>query len=81
MHRHITIARTEERRKTNSLKITHPKLCKDWHPIKNKDLKPEMFTKSSREMIIWLCHICKKESKVRIVNRAKTGRSIFCKSH
>lgn len=71
----------KERRKINSLKITHPKLCKDWHPTKNKDLKLEMVTKSSRDMVFWLCHICNKESKARIVNRAKTGRSRFCKSH
>lgn len=70
-----------QRRRKNSLLITHPNLCKDWHPRKNKNLKPEMFTKSSHQEIYWLCHICKNESKARIVNRAKTGRSRFCKSH
>ena len=70
-----------QRRRKSNLLITHPLLCKDWHPTKNKNLKPEMFTKSSKQEIYWLCHICKRESRARISNRSKTGRSIYCKSH
>ena len=38
----------------NDLKTTHPKLAGQWHPVKNKDLKPTMVTKGSNKKVWWL---------------------------
>ena len=40
--------------KENNLTITHPELCKEWHPTLNGDLKPEDFTAGSIKEIYWL---------------------------
>ena len=40
--------------KENNLTITHPDLCKEWHPTLNGDLKPEDFTAGSGKRIYWL---------------------------
>ena len=40
--------------KENNLTITHPDLCKEWHPTLNGDLKPEDFTAGSEKKIYWL---------------------------
>ena len=34
----------------------HPQIAKQWHPTKNGDLKPEMFSSGSSEI---KCSICK----------------------
>jgi very-short-patch-repair endonuclease len=39
----------------NSIVTTHPEIVKQWHPTKNRDLKPEMFTFGSGEKVWWLC--------------------------
>jgi very-short-patch-repair endonuclease len=36
-------------------KIIPFEITKQWHPTKNGDLKPENFTKSSKQRIWWLC--------------------------
>jgi very-short-patch-repair endonuclease len=38
-----------------SITYTHPDISKQWHPIKNKDLKPEMFSFGSGQKVWWLC--------------------------
>ena len=38
----------------NDLTITHPNIAKEWHPIKNGDLKPEMFPYGSKKKIWWI---------------------------
>ena len=40
---------------TNSLLATYPEIAEEWHPEKNGDLKPEMFTKGSTKKVWWLC--------------------------
>lgn len=40
---------------TNNLKITHPELCKEWHPTKNEGLLPEHFVKNSHKKVWWIC--------------------------
>ena len=39
----------------NNLKFSNPSLAKEWHPIKNGDLKPEHVFKSSGKKVWWLC--------------------------
>ncbi|MBP3546849.1 MAG: hypothetical protein J6K16_06960 [Alphaproteobacteria bacterium] len=43
-------------------------IAKDWHPIKNGKLTPDMFTKGSRYKAWWKCHICGKEIEKSIKN-------------
>ena len=38
-----------------SIKSTHPELCTEWHPTKNKDLIPEKFGAGSGFKAWWLC--------------------------
>ena len=39
----------------NNLKFLFPKIADEWHPTKNKELKPEDFTYGSNEKVWWLC--------------------------
>ena len=40
---------------TNNLTISNPKLLKEWHPTKNKNLTPKDISKVSNKEIWWLC--------------------------
>lgn len=39
----------------NDLATTHPEIAKTWHPIRNRDLAPDMFIGSGRDKIWWQC--------------------------
>ena len=39
----------------NDLVTTHPELLKEWHPIKNGDLKPTQVAFGSRKKVWWQC--------------------------
>ena len=39
----------------NDLATTNPELVKEWHPIKNGNLTPEMFTANSTKKVWWQC--------------------------
>ena len=41
--------------KSNSLATTHPKIAKQWHPIKNGDLSPLKLSAGSNLIIWWKC--------------------------
>lgn len=59
-----------------SIKETHPHLAKEWHPTKNGDLKPEMFTKGSHKKIWWQCkegHEWEAEIKSRTMGSKNGG--------
>ena len=45
----------------NSLAVLRPDLASEWHPIKNKNLKPYMFSVSSGKKVWWLCNKSKCE--------------------
>ena len=61
----------------------NPKLVSEWHPTKNKDLKPEDFTLGSDKKVWWKCpegndH----EWKAVVKNRSINGtRCPFCSGH
>ena len=58
----------------NELSIVRPEIAKEWHPTKNGDLKPEHFTRGSREKIWWKCS--KNHSwEMTILNRATQGQN------
>lgn len=44
----------------NSLLSTHPLIANEWHPFKNKELKPDKFLSGSSKVVWWQC---KKNSK------------------
>ncbi len=56
----------------NDLCTTHPDIAKEWHPTKNGELKPEIFTFGSNKKVWWICHICGFEFEAMISSR--TGR-------
>lgn len=37
-----------------NLTMTHPELCKEWHPTKNGNLLPEMVSKGTKRLVWWL---------------------------
>ena len=39
----------------SSLEYKNPELAKEWHPIKNGDLKPSEFTTGSGQKVWWVC--------------------------
>lgn len=42
----------------NSLTLMHPDIAENWHPTKNGDLTPSMFSKGSRYKVWWKCSKC-----------------------
>ena len=38
----------------NNLATTNPKLASEWHPFKNRDLRPEDVTTKSNKKVWWL---------------------------
>ena len=41
--------------KDNNFAFKFPDIAKEWHPIKNGDLKPYMYTKGSNKRFWWQC--------------------------
>ena len=39
----------------NDLETTHPKLALEWHPTKNGELSPTMFSRGSTRKVWWIC--------------------------
>lgn len=72
--------------KINKLKMSlekFPDLCKEWHPTKNKDLKPSFFTFGSGKKVWWLCpnkcnYCCLHEYEQTIVNKKNSSGCPFC---
>ena len=54
----------------NDLRTTRAELAKEWHPIKNGVLQPEMFSTWSSKRIWWLCLKCKNEWNTEIYSRS-----------
>ena len=58
--------------KKDSLLTKFPEIAKEWHPTKNNEFKPSMFTSGSDYKAWWLCPICNYEYKTAISHR--TGK-------
>ncbi|RPG82459.1 MAG: hypothetical protein CBD69_010915 [Crocinitomicaceae bacterium TMED209] len=56
----------------NNFQKLFPKIAKEWHPSKNKELKPENFTHGSKKKVWWLC--TKKHSYQATIN-SRTNQS------
>ena len=53
----------------NDLKTMNPKLAKEWHPTKNKELLPINVTASSGRKVWWKCNTCGHEWEALISTR------------
>ena len=60
----------------NDLKTLFPDIARSWHPCKNDDKTPDMFTAGSGYRAYWLCDVCGQEWQAQINNR--TGRKGGC---
>ena len=47
----------------------YPNLAKEWHPVKNASLKPDMFRSGSNRKFWWICPSCGYEYEASIVHR------------
>lgn len=52
-----------------SLAVLRPDLAKEWHPIKNEDLTPDMVTLGSDLKVWWKCHSCGYEWQTSVGHR------------
>lgn len=60
-----------------TLEQTHPHLIKEWHPIKNEGLTPNMFSKGNLTLIWWQCEKGH-EWQTKISNRASGAGCPYC---
>ena len=72
--------------KKNSLAGQFPKIAQQWHPTKNGNLRPEMFSPNANYKAWWLCPDCKGVWQARIVDRTSKlknggGKCAICTSH
>jgi very-short-patch-repair endonuclease len=66
-----------------SIVYTHPEIAKQWHPIKNEELKPEQFSFGSEKKFWWICPKqtdcgCVHEYEMMICNKIKSDCSFCC---
>ena len=61
----------------NDLATTHPELAKQWHPTKNGNKTPEMFSKGSGEKAWWICSLGH-EWEARIADRSQGNGCPIC---
>ena len=54
-----------------ALDITHPEVAAQWHPTKNGDFKPGMFTYGSGQKFWWICK--KKHEWETVINERTVG--------
>ena len=63
------------KRTTIPLSVSHPELCKQWHPTKNGDLTPDDFTFGTKFKAWWLCPVAPDHVwDAAIASRASRGR-------
>ena len=67
----------------NSIKITHPEISKQWHPILNNDLIANNYSSQSGINVWWLCpetckEGCKHEWNTAICSRINGGGCPYC---
>lgn len=66
----------------NDLATVYPEIAKEWHPTKNDDLTPQMFTYGSKKLIWWKCSKCGHDYQATINHRTchKSGCPL-CANH
>jgi hypothetical protein len=58
----------------NDLKTTEPEIAKEWHPIRNGDLKPTEVTRSSNIKVWWQCNKYPDHEWDAPINNRTSGR-------
>lgn len=58
----------------NDLETLYPDIAAQWHPAKNGNNKPDMFTSGSGHRAYWLCPVCKQDWQAAINNRTANHR-------
>jgi very-short-patch-repair endonuclease len=63
----------------NNLLVLHPEIAREWHPTKNRDLKPEKFRAGSGKKVWWKCFRFKDhEWEANIASRVKGSGCPSC---
>ena len=62
----------------NDLATIFPEIAKEWHPIKNGDLLPQMFTYGTKKNVWWKCGKCGHEYQTAINHRTNRGHKSGC---
>ncbi len=62
----------------NDLTVTNPEIISEWHPTKNGNLTPTMFSSGSRANIWWVCPVCKQTYQTAIYHRSKGQGCPYC---
>lgn len=57
----------------NDLATTYPNIAKEWHPVKNQKLKPQLVVAGSNKKVWWACSKCNYEWEATIRNRTSNG--------
>jgi hypothetical protein len=66
--------------KSYNLKVVHPELAKQWHPVKNGNLTPDQITPGSKKKVWWMCEKGH-EWEMRILSRRHGGSCPYCRGH
>lgn len=64
----------------NDLATLKPELAKQWHPLKNEGLKPEMFPTGSSQKVWWICEKGH-EWEAKIAKRSSGQGCPICSGH
>ena len=72
------IRRYHQPLKKNSISEKFPEIAATWHPTKNGELTPQMFTSGSTQKIWWLCPVCQNEWSTTIYHRTHSTGCPAC---
>ena len=62
----------------NDLASRNPYIAEEWHPIKNRGLRPEQVPYKTNKKAWWLCRICGREYRTRVSHRTCYGSGCNC---
>jgi len=65
---------------TNDLATLYPNIAEMWHPTKNQERPPTMFTRKAKYKVWWLCPECGHEWQARIDSMSNNPRCPNCDS-
>ena len=66
---------------TNNLAAQYPDIAAEWHPTKNRDLKPWQFVPGSMDVVQWLCTKCPRKHAYPQRINARTLQGQGCKAY
>lgn len=57
----------------NDLETLHPEIAEEWHPTKNRKLKPSDVKVKSGVKVWWICPVCEYEWRSAVISRTSIG--------